>query len=130
MGSVIILYFQLSEPTERVSVDSKSKGIAFLKLLTSKDILCFLFFLLDVMSPLSRLSRLLQERTCVIGRQHAEISTTLEVIRKMKTKYVYIFEQNPFLRWVVACLVIISGYFSLFYIQTYLNSTEFSGGLM
>ena len=84
-----MIFFQLSEPTERVSVESKSKAKAFLKLLRSRTVVCFLFFLLDVLSPLRRLSKMLQDRTCVIGRQHAEIGTTLEVIRKMKNKYVY-----------------------------------------
>ena len=75
-------------PTERVSVDLKSKAVVFLRLLKSKDVPCYLFFLLDFMSPLSILSHLLQDRTCVIGQQHAEISIAFEVIKKMKTKYV------------------------------------------
>ncbi|XP_014662095.1 PREDICTED: zinc finger protein 862-like [Priapulus caudatus] len=76
---------QLTETTERVSADSKSKAHAFMKLLKSKDVVCFLLFLMDALAPLHRLSLQLQERTCVIAKQHSAIASTLEAIRKYKT---------------------------------------------
>lgn len=76
---------QLSEPTERVSIDSKSKAVAFMRLLKSKDVLCFMMLLLDVLIPLRRLSLLLQEQSCLIGKQHTELGATIEVIRKYKS---------------------------------------------
>lgn len=77
----------MTEPSERVSVDSKAKAHAFLKLLRCRSVVCFLFFMLDVLAPLRRLSLQLQDRTCVIAQQHATLASVLEVIRKYKMRY-------------------------------------------
>lgn len=73
---------QLTEPTERVSVDSRSKAHAFLKMLRSRDVMYFLNYLLDILTPLKRLSLTLQDRLAVIGTQHNELTSTLEVLKK------------------------------------------------
>lgn len=77
---------QLTEPMERVSVDSKSKAHAFLKLLKSKSVVLFLHHLLDVLTPLRKLSLQFQERDSIIARQHSAMESVLDVIRQYKTK--------------------------------------------
>lgn len=43
---------QLVETSERVSSDSKAKAKGFLAMLKSRDLLSFLLFMVDVLSPL------------------------------------------------------------------------------
>lgn len=78
----IDLLFQLTEPSERVSTDSRAKAMAFLKSLTNKNVLCFLFFLLDVLAPLKRLSLLLQEKNFT----HRQASRGTGVLIRNDTK--------------------------------------------
>ncbi|VDI55336.1 Hypothetical predicted protein [Mytilus galloprovincialis] len=86
---------QLCETSEQVSSDSKSKAKAFLKLLKSKDIVCLLMFLTDLLTPLRRLSLQLQDRTCSVGRQHSALRATIDVIKK------YQESDGPCLRKVI-----------------------------
>ncbi|CAC5360735.1 unnamed protein product [Mytilus coruscus] len=76
---------QLTEPIERVSVYSKARAIAFLKLLKSKNIVCFLLFLVDVLKTLRHLSLKLQDRKCLIADQYSALSSTIEILTKYKT---------------------------------------------
>jgi hypothetical protein len=80
-----MIFLQLLETSERVSADSKSKAKGFMNLLKSKDVVCFLHFMIDAFTPLRKLSLALQEQNGVIANQHAALSSTLEVIEKLKT---------------------------------------------
>ncbi|WAR19983.1 ZN862-like protein [Mya arenaria] len=73
---------QLIETSERVGSEAKAKAKAFLKMLQSKSVVYFLNYMLDVLSPLRRLSKLLQDRQAILAGQHAELSSTIKVIRK------------------------------------------------
>ncbi|XP_052213171.1 uncharacterized protein LOC127832060 isoform X2 [Dreissena polymorpha] len=75
---------QLNEMSEKVSSDAKAKARAFLKLLQSRSVAYFLYYmyLLDVLTPLSGMSKMLQNRQSVLGVQHAELSSTIDVINK------------------------------------------------
>ncbi|CAC5426492.1 unnamed protein product [Mytilus coruscus] len=86
---------QLTEPIERVSVDSKARAIAFLKLLKPKNIVCFLLFLVDVLKTLRHLSLKLQDRKCLIADQYSALSSTMEIQIKYKTS------DGPYLRKVI-----------------------------
>ncbi|XP_060554316.1 zinc finger protein 862-like [Ruditapes philippinarum] len=76
---------QLTEPSERVSTDSRAKAYAFLKLLQTKSIVYFIYFLIDVLSVLKRLSLGVQNNQCLISQQHSTIESMLEVLRGYKT---------------------------------------------
>jgi hypothetical protein len=76
------------ETRERVSSDSKAKSRGYLKLLKSKVIVGFMLFLLDVLVPLRHLSLSLQDRTALLSSQHDSLESSLEAVRKMKTRFV------------------------------------------
>ena len=65
----------------------KSKARGYLKLLKSKDIVCFL---MDVLSPIRRLSLQLQERTSAVFKQQVAVSSTLTIVQKFQERFVHI----------------------------------------
>ena len=76
---------QLTEPAEKVSVDSKAKAKAFLKLLSSKSVVYFIYFLMDVLTPLKKLSLGVQDRASALSQQHSTIEAVVEVLHERKT---------------------------------------------
>ncbi|XP_060563884.1 uncharacterized protein LOC132723223 [Ruditapes philippinarum] len=78
---------QLTEPSERVSTDSRAKAYAFLKLLQTKSIVHFIYFLIDVLSVFKTLSLGVQNNQCLISQQHSTIESMLEVLRGYKTRF-------------------------------------------
>jgi hypothetical protein len=70
-----------------VSVDSKSKAKGFLTMLKSRDIVSFLLFMVDILSPLKYLSLMLQEEKSVLANQHQAIECTLESVKKLRLGY-------------------------------------------
>lgn len=82
-----MVYQQLVETSERVSSDSKAKAKGFLAMLKSRDVLSFLLFMVDVLSPLKYLSLMLQEEKAILANQHQAIECTIEAIMKLKSRY-------------------------------------------
>lgn len=82
-----MVYQQLVETSERVSSDSKAKAKGFLAMLKSRDVLSFLLFMVDVLSPLKYLSLMLQEEKAILANQHQAIECTIEAIKKLKSRY-------------------------------------------
>jgi uncharacterized membrane protein required for colicin V production len=69
-----------------VSVDSKSKAKAYLSLLKSRNVLEFLLFLMDIFTPLKRMSLVLQDRGTTLASQYNVIDSTMAVLEKYKTR--------------------------------------------
>ncbi|KAK3108716.1 hypothetical protein FSP39_014055 [Pinctada imbricata] len=76
---------QLKETSDRVSSDSKNKAIGFLKLLKSKDVMSFLLFLVDALTPLRQLSLTLQEQDGRLAVIYDEFKCALESMEKLKS---------------------------------------------
>lgn len=55
-------------------------------MLKSRDIVSFLLFMVDVLSPLKYLSLMLQEEKAVLANQHQAIECTLEAVKKLKSR--------------------------------------------
>lgn len=106
-----MVYQQLVETSERVSSDSKAKAKGFLAMLKSRDVLSFLLFMVDVLSPLKYLSLMLQEEKAILANQHQAIECTIEAIMKLKSRYLtyqtrkkrHIFSLNCFLIVFLHC---------------------------
>ncbi|XP_060553485.1 zinc finger protein 862-like [Ruditapes philippinarum] len=78
---------QLTEPSERVSTDSRAKAYAFLKLLQTKSIIYFIYFLIDVLSVLKRLSLGVQNNQCLISQQHSTIESCWKFLEDTKLDF-------------------------------------------
>ena len=69
------------------SGDSKAKGL--LRQLKQKSTVYFMFFLNDLLTPLSSLSATMQRRDVTVCECHASLKCTLEVVNKLKTRHGY-----------------------------------------
>ncbi|KAL5020707.1 hypothetical protein ScPMuIL_002213, partial [Solemya velum] len=64
--------------------DSAAKGQNFIKLLTSMDVVCYLFFLWDVVNELAKVSEVFQQQSSNIADIHQELNAAKCLLSKYK----------------------------------------------
>lgn len=80
----IVRYETGTSQTRKNEALGKARGI--LKLLLDYDLLAYAQFLTDVISTLSRLSLMLQNRHCLVSEIYHHFLATIDVLTEMKTR--------------------------------------------
>ena len=76
---------QLAQVKSQSSVQSKAKFL--LKRLRRRDVVVFAHFLMDLLSVLSKLSLMLQQRCVCVFQVHQELLATLVNLKKLEQRY-------------------------------------------
>ncbi|XP_051803965.1 zinc finger protein 862-like isoform X3 [Acanthochromis polyacanthus] len=76
---------QVGSPTETVTASTSGKAKGLLQLLSSQRVMKYAFFLADVLTVLTRMSKRFQERTCSASDIHSILEESCTLLEQNKT---------------------------------------------